>query len=75
MIRAIYVNPLLLTSSLLTHYCSGVTEVKAIGVTPRSMTQADQDPDYARKKKISAEFANMSREERLKLRFQAMVSW
>lgn len=52
----------------------GIRDVKPVGVMPRSMTQCDSDPDYARRKKVAEEFANMSKEERLRLRFQAMVS-
>lgn len=51
----------------------GIRDVKPVGVMPRSMTQCDSDPDYARRKKVAEEFANMSKEERLRLRFQAMV--
>jgi len=52
---------------------SGQREVKPIGHMPRSMTNMESDPDLERKRKINTEFAQMSRLERLTLRFQAML--
>jgi len=52
----------------------GQKDVKPIGTVPRAMTRSDADPDLERQRRVSMELGKLSREERLRLRFQAMLA-
>jgi O-acetyl-ADP-ribose deacetylase (regulator of RNase III) len=59
---------------LTTNHHTGQKDVKPIGTIPRAMTNADADPDIERQRRVANELNKLSREERLRLRFQAMLA-
>jgi O-acetyl-ADP-ribose deacetylase (regulator of RNase III) len=53
---------------------TGDRVIVPVGEKPKSISQITHDDDEARRARVAREFAKLSREDRLKLRYQALVS-